>query len=202
MTVFGPVLTNLDVEAAVIATVKTWLPDYLAEVGAQKGFARGSLPLFRSYVPVFSLDRFDEEQLPSCIVVAPGTIDQPEIRRQAANVRWAVGIGCMVSGKDSDGTRKLAAVYTAAVRTLILQKRSLGGFAEGVVWLSERYDALPALEGERRTLGAGVLQFGVDVNAVSQVYGGPTVASVDPAVPPADWPEVDTVLIDVTRKES
>lgn len=200
MTIFGQVVTNLDVEAALAGTIKLWLPDYLAEVGEQKGYARGSLPMFRSYVPAVTLDRFDEDQIPSCVIIVPGTLDQPQNRQGAANARWSAGIGCIVSGKDREGTRKLASTYTAAVRTLLLQKPSLGGFAQGLVWMSERYDALPEVAGEIRTFGAGVLQFGVDVNAVSKLVGGPMQPTVSPTAAPADWPLTETIAISVTKE--
>jgi len=197
-SIYGDIITGIDVEKAAADTIQLWLPDYLAEVGAKYGFARGTLPVFRSYVPALTIDKFEEDQTPSCVIVAPGTLDVPERRQGAANVRWSLGIGCVVSGKDRDNTRLLAVIYAAAVRTMLLQKSSLGGFAEGVNWISERYDSLPASAEMARTLGAGVLQFGVDVNKVSLTSGGP-MAPVDPAVAPSAWPVSETIVLTVTQ---
>ena len=201
MTIFGDIVTGADVEAAVQATIERWMPDYLAEVGAKYGYARGSLPLFRSFVPSLTIDTFEEDQTPSCVIVSPGTLSNPEKRQRAMHARFALGIGCIVSGKDKDNTRLLARIYAAAVRTLIIQKPSLGEFAEGVNWISERYDAITALESASRTLGAGVLQFGVDVGYVNQAYGGP-MAPTDPTVPPGDWPEVEKVVLTIDQTGS
>lgn len=195
---FGPIITAGAVRQAIQDTIEKWMPDYLSEVGLRNGFDRGELPVFQSYAPMIVWDKFEEDQVPSCLIVAPGTLDVPQRRGGKMNVRWGVGIGCVVSGQDREGTWKLGEIYAAAVRTLLLQHQSLGGFATGINWISERYDQLPS--DSARTLGAGSLQFGVDVDGVTDPGQGLMVPTFDPLSDAGDWPEVDTVSFDVTPR--
>lgn len=195
---FGPIITAGEVRQAIQDTIMLWMPDYLYEVGERNGFDRGDLPLFQSFAPMIVWDKFEEDAIPACLIVAPGTLDVPQKRGGKMNVRWGVGIGCVVSGQDREGTWKLGEIYAAAVRTLLLQHPSLGGFASGVNWISERYDQLPS--DSARTLGAGSLQFGIDVEGVAEPGMGPMAPTVDPLVDPGDFPQVDTVTFDVTPR--
>lgn len=198
MSIFGPVVTGQDVVEAAVATIKRWSPDYLAEIAAHSGRARGDLPAFRSYVPMIDLNKFSEDQVPACIVIAPGTIETPVKRSKQVQARWGLGIGCVVSGQNDANSYELATLYVAAVRMMMLQQKSLGGFAEGVNWISERYDALPDID--MRSFTAGVLQFGVDVNNTVDPTQGPRQPSVDVTVAPGVWPVVQTEQVTVVKE--
>lgn len=195
MSIFGPIVTGQHVRAAVEATIKLWAPDYLAEVGERSGRERCDLPGFRSYVSAVDLDRFAEDQLPSCCIVAPGLASAPEKRGQngAYMAEWSVGVGAVVMGPDRETTYELVELYAAAIRALILHHPSLGEFAAGVRWVDERYDDLPFEDS--RTIAAGVVQFNVGVETAVDSYG-PTVPSEDPCDEPGDWATVQTVIID------
>lgn len=199
MSIYGEIITGKEVRQALEDTIKMWIPEYLAEVGAKYGFDRGDLPVFATYEPMIQWDKFDEDQIPLCLIIAPGTLDQPQVRDGKLRVRWGAGIGCVVSGQDRDNTWLLAEIYTAAVRTLLLQHPSLGGFSEGIVYISERFDTLPA--DTARTLGAGSLQVGVDVAAMVDMRAGPSSPAPDPTVPPGDWPIAATIPVEVGHKE-
>lgn len=196
--IFGPVVTGKDVVDAAVATMKKWCPDYLAEIAEHSGRARGDLPLFRSYVPMINLNKFNEDQVPTCVVIAPGTIDTPVKRAKQVQVRWGLGVGCVVSGQNDENSYELATLYVAAVRMMLLQQKSLGGFAEGVNWISERYDALPDIDS--RSFTAGVIQFGVDVNNVVDPTQGPKQQSPDVTVDPGVWPVVQTEQLTVVKE--
>lgn len=195
--IFGPIVTGVDVVTAVVGHLKLWTPDYLAEVAEHSGRNRGELPAFRSYPKMIDLDKFNEDQVPACVVIAPGTAETPVQRTKQYQVEWAVGIGCVVSGQDDENTYELMTLYAAAVRMLMVQHPSLGGFASGVTWVSERYDALPSLD--ERSLGAAVMQFNVGVDKVTDPTQGPVEPSVDPTQPPGVWPTVETSHIEMTR---
>lgn len=201
MTIYGQVVTGSDVRRAVEAHIKLWIPTYLAEVADQHGRARADMPIFRSYVPAVELDTLDAAgHLPSCVVVAPGLMDEPHMDgRGEYRARWAVATGAVVSGRDQDNTLELAELYAGALRTLMIQHPSLGGFASGVEWLGERYDDFGGPV-DRRTIAAGSVQFGVDVEAVVESRAGPMTPPGDPMVEPDDWPTVESVTVDVERR--
>lgn len=198
MSIFGPVVTGQDVVSAAEATLRKWTPDYLAELAEHSGSrVRGQLSPFRAFVPMIDLSKFNEDQTPACVVIAPGIIDTPVKRSKQVTARWALGVGCVVSGQDEANSYELATLYVAAVRMIILQQSSLGGFAEGTNWISERYDALPDIDA--RSFTAGVVQFGVDVNNVVDPTQGPRQPSVDVTVDPGNWPTVASVVVDVQQ---
>lgn len=198
--VFGPLLTGKDVRDALESTIKTWVRDYVGEVARLSGRSSEDLKPFRSYVSSLDLDKFQSDQLPCCVIVAPGLLTQPELRRGAYNARWGVAVGVVVSGQDRENTFDLVELYTAAVRSLLIHHPSLGGFAEGLEWIGERYDELRSED--LRTIGAGTVQLAVDVTEVQSKIGGPgaPTAAVDPVEDPGDLHTVGSVTITTERK--
>lgn len=161
LDLFGKIVTGKDVRAAVEATMRKWMPTYLEAVSLHHG-RETILPNIRSYVSSFDTDRFSEEQVPSCVIVAPGTFDEPTRRADwSYDVTWSVGIGVVVSGQSQDNTFELCEMYAAASRLVMIQQGALGGFGSGTMWISERYDEL-AFD-DVRTIAAGIVQFAVDV---------------------------------------
>lgn len=195
---FGQILTGDDVQDAIESTIRLWIKDYLAEVADHSGRARGDLPVFRSYARKIDLSKFEEDQIPACIIVAPGTMQDPTKNSRGIDARWSAGVGAIVSGQNENNTYQLAQLYGAALRTMLLQQSSLLGFAIGTVFVSERYDELPQ-KAATRNLAAAVLHFGVDVRRISEPQRGPVAPREDPTQPPAAWPTVSTVETDLTR---
>jgi hypothetical protein len=194
---YGRIITGADVETAAETTIKLWQADYLSEVASQSGLARGVLPQFRSYPRLLDISKWGEDQTPSCVISAPGTLQTPENRQRQVKARWALGIGCIVSAKDMPSTLRMAQLYTAAVRALILQHPSMGGLSDGVVFISERYDELDA--NDSRSIASGVVQFGVDVLGITDTSQGPSAPSSDATLPPGDWHTVTSVGVDVEK---
>lgn len=201
MSVYGVIVTGHHVEKIMREHIQRWSLDYLAEVAEQSGTrSRGDLPGFRSYLPAIDLDKFDEDQVPSCVIVAPGIAERP-IKDGNGNwrVRWAVGVGCVVSGQDRDNTFELTQLYAAAVRACVLQHQSLGSeLIAGVDWMGEVYDELD--DDDARTLAAGQVQFGVDVYTAVDSRGGTAEPVTDPTAPAADWGTVETVDVVVQQR--
>lgn len=195
----GRVVTGKDVEVAVTASLKKWMPTYLSEVAHQAGLKRGELPLFRSYVSRIDLGSAPEDQLPSCVVVAPGTAGPAEKHGGQFSGYWSVGVGSIVAGRDRDNTYDLCRLYTAATRTALLQHGSLDGFAEFTSWESERYDEFG--QGyQNRTLCTGVVHVLVYVRGIVSALG-PTEPIEDPGEPYPDDVLVESVLYQVDAKE-
>lgn len=199
MNQYGPIITGTDVRKAVEATIRRWFKPYLYEVARQKGWVGPLLPDLRSYVTSTDMDSFVEDQLPQCIIVAPGLNDAPT--REGSGIhraKWMVNVGFVVSGQSRDNTMELAEMYAAAGRTLLLQRKSLLGFAEGVAWRNETYDELDT--DDARTLCMGVLQVTVDVRGIVDSSLGPVEPPVDVVPDPGPWPTVGTVSISIDHR--
>lgn len=180
----GPIISNIDIQAAVrsLFSAKVGLlpvpplPDdrptltsmYLNEVGDQQD--RGDLPDFRSITTANDYDKWPEDQLPAAIVISPGLAEEPARHGKDWKARWALGIGVVVSAGTRSDTLDLVGAYAAAVRAMILQNSSLGGFADGTYWIGERYDEIDT--DDSRTLAGGQVLFVVDVAAVVDSQGG------------------------------
>lgn len=182
--IFGAIVTGRQVRQAAEAHLKMWVPTYLAEIARAEGIDPTKLPLFRSWVSALEIPdgRFDENQIPSCVIVSPGILEEPENHGGLAIARWALSIGCVVSGRDLESTFNLVEMYAAAVRAAVVQNPSLGGFATASDWLGERYDEIPT--DMLQTLAAGSVQFAVEVQGAVDLRGGPDAPLVDPIPDP------------------
>jgi hypothetical protein len=189
MNLYGAVVTARDIREAVIGNLKDWSPAYVGEVSAQSGRARcgdGALPPFRSFGTGTSFSTFPEDQLPACVVVVPGLTETPVRQGDGTYLaEWSVGIGVVVSGKDRDSTDDLVRLYSAAVRMAMIQKPSMGGFALGCRWIDENYDELAY--DDSRTIAAGIVSLGIEVDAVVNSFGGPKVPPEDACVDPGEY---------------
>lgn len=195
--VFGPIVTGADVEAAALATLQLWMTTYLAEIERQTGRSPHALPPIRSWEIIDDLARWPEDQVPAIVLASPGLAGEPQKGGDGTyQATWHLIVAVIASGRDRGSSRSLAQAYGAAVRTLLLQQPSLGGFATAVEWIGERYDVLTSEVA--RTLAGGRLEFTVDVDDVVSIAGAPLHPDPepDPYVDPGDWPTV--VEADVT----
>lgn len=198
---FGPLVFGDDVERAVIDTLKLWLPGtYLPEVAERAGYAE--LPDIRSYRvwPEAAPERWAEDQLPVVAIASPGTRGEPRHEGDGEySASWELAVGVIVSARTEAETGRLAKVYSAAIRMVLLQHSSLGGVAAGVTWLEESYTE-PIDAEDRRSLAAGISGFEVEVRGTVN----DTIGPAEPT-PPIDgsWPqEISEVDVDVQPKES
>jgi hypothetical protein len=204
--IFLPIKDGTQVEEAVTEQLAAWMPVYLRELEIQRGWpADKHLPAVRSYTTFSRLDHFDEQQLPGVVVYSPGLNGAPKMEGNGTYTAvWNISIAVIVSAMDQASTNTLAKMYAAAVRSIMVQKPSLGGFAVHVVWRNESYDDLGSSEGER-TFAVGVGEFDVMVENVVNKMGGPrTYPSADPPdpvhQPGSQWPEAQEVDVDVEKE--
>lgn len=191
--VFGPIVHKGQVEQAALNTLKQWNSTYLTEMELLTG--RGSpLERPRSFSVVQSVVKFEEEQFPAVMVISEGLAAPP--RRMAGGVyqaTWKLTVVAIVSAIDQVTATDLAGVYGAACRALLVQKPSLGGFANSCVWVDEDYRPIDA--DKRRWLSAAASEMHVEVPDVLTTDAGPLAADPDPLEDPADHPQDwDTVL--------
>lgn len=194
--VFGPIVTGRAVRLAMRNHLQLWFPTYLAEVARLEGEDPASMPLFRSWVSALEMPegKYEEHQMPSCVIVAPGVLGEPQRRGGSTIATWAVSVGCVVSGQDRESTFNLSEIYAAAVRAAVVQHPSLGGFATATDWLGERYDDIP--NDMLRTLAAGSVQFAVQVYSATILNAGPDAPLSDPIPDPG--PRATFVSVDAT----
>lgn len=198
--VYGSIVTGKDVREAVRDTIKLWIRDYLGEVARNSGRGSNDLLPFRSYSATFEMDKFEEDALPACVIVAPGLMETPQKRSKEIRARWGVGVGVVVSGQSRENTFELCELYAAATRALLLHNPSLGKFAQGVDWIDERYDELGSED--LRTIAAGTVQFGIDVHSAVELNQGPRTPTAPPAEveDPGEWGTVQSHHIETNQR--
>lgn len=192
LDIFGPLVLWTDVGNAVTLTLQTWYETYLEMVSRKIGQPSGWLPSPSSYVVTNDTNHFPEDQPPTVVVSVPGTMDRPKRDGQRLyRTCWDVRVTVFATAIDRESTESLVGYYGGATRALIVQKASLGNFAEGVEWLGEYYDTKIS-DRDQRTLGSCENRFSVDVRDVVKVFGGPTVPITSV---PADWPTATNVKV-------
>lgn len=198
---FDNIVTGKMVRVAMREHLQLWFPTYLAEVARVDGRDPAALPLFRSFPSLLDMPdgKFVEEQMPSCVIVAPGLIDVPDKHSGAWRARWSVNVGAVLVGQNTENTFELVELYVAAVRAAVLQNPGLGGIAEGVDWLGERYDDIPNDMG--RTLGAGTVQFAVEVPEAVNAAAGPDEPLAQPILDPGPRGTFASVEASIRKKE-
>jgi hypothetical protein len=67
----------------------------------------------------------------------------------------------------------------------MLQHPSLNGLALGTRWIDESYDELDY--DDSRTIAAGLVSLGIEIDAVVDAFGGPKTPPDDPCVDPGDY---------------
>lgn len=193
--VFGPIITGSDVLDAVQDTIATWQTTYLAEIERRTDRTAQALPLIRNYTRTPDFAGWPEDQLPSCLLVCPGLENAPVQHADGTmDMTWSVGVAIVVSASTLAATNDLAKVYAAAIRTLLLQQPSLGGFAQGLSLTDESYDDMASDDG--RSLAAGQVVFNVDVRSIGNAHMGLPAPPEDPYTDP-QLPEVSTTTVDV-----
>jgi len=196
---FGPLVTGAHVERWALATLQEWHREYLAWAERASGLKARALPLPRAWVTSSDFERWPEEQTPCVLLLSTGLASEPtRDGRTRHHAKFSLGLAVVVEARDQATTDELAKLYVATFRTLLLQHQSLGGHAEGVEWVDEQYDVLPARG--RRQLAAGQAVFRVDVRNVVTGRTGPQAPRPDPYPPLPDPPTVASTDVEVDPK--
>lgn len=187
---FGPLISGVDVQDAMMEHMRLWMPTYLAELNRRNDL---DMPSPRLISPGgSSLDAFSTDSLPAIVVMVPVLLERPRRDGFIYSARWACAVGAVVSAKDKASTDRLSGHYVTAMRASVLQHQSLGGFAESTSWEDEGYAELSFPDTE--TITAGRVVFGVSVSSVMKVTNGPAVPTTEPLPPDT---VADRVIISV-----
>lgn len=197
---FGPIITRLDVEAAVVAHLQAWSLTYIAEVERQQELDAESLPPIRNYTTVGSgIEKWPEDQLPMLLIMSTGLAEPPKREgRGLYRASWNCGIAAITAGggaDPADSAKRTAGYYQGAVRAAMLQHPSLGGFAAGVTWVDERYDELPVEQSRSMAAASGF--FRIEVEGVADSTGGVATVPDNPYDSPPDLPTADELELEV-----
>lgn len=196
----GKFMGPADVRRAVRDTLAVWAPTYLAE--AQRRTAGLNLldPLvssFDEWVNQPGIEVVNPGQVPRYVVTVPGSIGTPR-RAGDGSYRaiWRVVVDIWLYGPDYQTTEDLLGWYVTALRELLVQHGSLGGFAETTQWVSEQYG--PAAPPTAfHSWGRASLTMAVSVDGMMSAYAGPGVPPADPTVVPVGVPAVTGTNINV-----
>lgn len=200
MTIFERIFHGGEVERAALATLRKWLPTYLAEIERQTDRVAGSLPLVRSWTTVNEFSAWPEDQLPCVLLVSTGLASEPA-KDGAGTYRasWALGVAVVVSAAKAAQTMELARIYTAAIRAVLLQHPSLGGVATVIDWIDERYDDLPSDAERSLAAGQGIYRVGID--GVTTTKAGPGGEPRPDRFDPYDPTVAETVTVTVQPED-
>jgi hypothetical protein len=192
---FGPLVMWSDVADATTLTLQKWMLTYLARTERAIQKSAGWLPLPGSYITSNDANHWPEDQPPAIVVAVPSTLSTPKMEgNRSYRAEWDVRVTVFVQAPDRDATQRLAGYYGATIRSLLLGKRSLEGFAAGTTWHGEYYQTRVA-DRDQRTLGSCENRFCVDVRDVVQAFGGPFDA-LPPGLPP-DFPLATNVTVNL-----
>lgn len=196
----GDMIDASQVEQAVEDTIRLWATTYLAELERQRGLPARTLKPPRDYLKLNEFDPSNPITLPACVIVSPGMTEPPVKGGQGKyTATWGIVVGIIVSANTQENTMILAKRYCAALRTMLLQQKSLGGFASGNRFLEEGYDEIPSSETD--TMVAATLGFEISVDDVSTASRGLSVPPADPYAAPSPAAVITTHKITTTKKE-
>lgn len=194
--VFHTMFSASDLEQAAITTLRTWFSTYLKEAESQHGIVPGTNLVPNNYTDDNNFNADLGEELPKVVVISPGITGTPEKRGDKQySAWWQLGVGVAVADKDIATANALAKLYGATVRAIILQKKSLGGVASQIEWISESYDDLPIVNDQLKQYKAVGVYFMALINDVVTQSVGPT----EPDQPNYGYGQVENVIIDLEK---
>lgn len=207
--IFGDVIDVDLIEQAARATLKAWMPDTLAHQERRRGLAPGTLPRPRSWPTVSDFDPLPHEQLPSLVLVSPGTSGGPDRSADTVRATWRLEVVAAIAGKDEREARLLGGLYAAAIRmalehrkaTTLPWRENASGLPVFGLPLAERTrwqgDDHAVGNTERGPRWMGEVQFLITVRDVVNPRLGPDEPSPDPYNPPAALEPLETPEITV-----
>jgi hypothetical protein len=174
---FGPLVVETDVDRALIATLKLWLPTNLAQVERDRDLDPRTLarPVTASYSNVLEDDEFLDHSLPAILVT---TADANNYDRGADGFYTAAftcNVSSVVRGRTGPETREVASIFSGAVKRTLSSHPDLDGFASETVLQSSSVEPVADTTDQGRYLAVGMSTWIVYVDDVLQEGAGPTV---------------------------
>lgn len=195
--IFGPSIDSADIEQAVQAHLRAWMPTEIAEMLRVKDaelerWPNGVLPI-RAYriSHLATPQKWPEDQLPTVVIGSPGETDRPRIEESGQVVaKFAAIVLCIAAGYDEADAMELARVYSSAARQAMLQHPSLGNRVSCTDMGPESNAPITKGVEATRHLHGCARPFEIEVEGVLDVFEGPAEPLPDPGDAPAGWPKV------------
>jgi hypothetical protein len=211
--VYGEFVGAHHVEAAIFSMLWRWLPSYQHEISREAGMDPKHLLPVRSWRVATNMERYPEDQLP-CVILVNNGVPEPPRKHNDENgasvflAHWSIDLGIQVAAKGQKiravpRALTLARMYSLAIRLCMIQKRDDDGVMGMTDPLTERPNAVMAIEDDRTTCVA-VTSFSVTTDNWSEWGNGP----IDPLYPPEDdmppeerpvWPVVESWEVEVDK---
>lgn len=201
--VWGPVFDGSDVEAALLAHLRHWMPAAADYVRRWKDPDEELWPEGISEIRQYGVSHADatarkwpEDQLPMLIAQSPGMEGDPVVE-EGGNVEATYGVllSAIASSVTMEDAKQLARLYASAARLAIIQHPALDAgtgvaFAEHVSMGAERNGQVRRGVETERSLMVCSVPYLIAVPTIMRVDGGPLKAPEDPEEEPPDWPIV------------
>jgi hypothetical protein len=192
---FGPLITSVDIDVALIGELHLWLPTYLSRFEQERDLTPRLLPRPRSesFSNVLDDDEFPDHKLPAILVTSAETLGDPAMDGDGyVYTNWRATVSCVVRGRTPRETKAVASYYEACIRRLLVQSphRSPALDTTGIAdllgeikWDSTSVAAVEDPTNAGRYLAAGIAEFSVYVDHAVQAGVGP-YEPADPYDPP------------------
>ncbi len=137
---FGPIVSNWLIEQRVIETLRSWMPEYIAELERKEGLPHGTIPRPPAPESVhggIDMESWTQDTTPQVIVVVKPQGRPDNLRGDGSYGQGydiEVGCACVSTGSElaerpEDDARATVA-YLGAASMLLVQKPILGGITE------------------------------------------------------------------------
>jgi hypothetical protein len=204
---FGISIDGDDIEAALLAFLRRWMPTYLPAIVREKD-PEGKLwpggvgdpaklgkpavlPIREFTVKHAAEEKWPEDQLPMLLAYSPG-FAAPPVRHGNGQVdaSFLINVTAIASGVDIDDTKKLARVYASAANLAIVQKPDLEGIATATDWVDmKNFPVTRGVEAERNLMAVANV-YVITIEGILNHQAGPPDPLEEPDVSPGPLPKV------------
>jgi hypothetical protein len=197
---WGPMLSPIDVEEAVIATLREWLPASLRNAEEVRNLPVRSLgrpAAPESYHGGLDWESEQQDTLPEVIVICEPA-GEPERNPNVTIQFFTVQVGCVILASVEPleaNARKTASIWAAA--SMVLGQHGALGSLEAQETLLIGSPKAEMLDPENRRLALGLTTWHVSVDIFHPSSGPVTLKEVEPEGPYSEYPVVtkDTVTV-------
>lgn len=203
-SVWGPILDGSDVEKALLAHLRHWMPaavDYVRRSKDPDGtvWPPGSIADIREYGVSHAdaaAEKWPEDQLPMLVAQSPGMEGDPRSEGDGTvSAIYGVMLSAIASSVTMADSKELARLYASAARLAIMQNPQLDAgtgddFAGGVTMGAERNGQVRRGVEAERNLMVCTIPYLIEVPNVLNLSGGPITVPDDITAEPEPWPTV------------
>jgi hypothetical protein len=200
-SIYERIITDDQVEDAVMETLKKWLSTELRVIEEDLGLVAGHYQRPQSWGVHGDFDKFPEEAMPSVIVISLGAADVGREGNKKIRTAYDIAVAVFASSTDFNKSRLFAYRLSGAAKAVMIHRQSLDGALDGTVrgvnHTGGQNGEMP-VDGER-TVWASRQTYSVEVANTITMSAGPSAPDStpppdpDPSTPPDPLPAWDTI---------